>query len=112
MATVELQFGDLGRPFLIVEFTWLPEICKRRSKTGWVEISRADALITDGIAFFRLMRNRRRTNDGRFGIFRFWPIFRPLAALRTEVDELEVLASWLIELLSHDMAREINARPC
>jgi hypothetical protein len=103
---VEFRFADFGRPFLVVEFAWMPETCLRFDGQNGVEISRADAVVSEGYVFFRLMRNRRRSNDSRFGISRVWPRLRPLHALSTEIEALERLSHWLIDLLARGMPPE------
>jgi hypothetical protein len=98
--TVEMCFWDLGRPVLVVDFAWLPEICQRLEGGSLVRIPRASAIVGEGYQFFRLMRNRRRNNDSAFGIYRLWPILRPAVFLRKEAEELGTLCVWLIDVLS------------
>jgi hypothetical protein len=101
--TVEIRFADLGRPFLIVDFAWLPETCRRWKDRVSIDIPRVEALVSEGYVFLRLMRNRHRSNDSKFGISRIWPTLRPLAKLQRETEELQNLCNWLVNLLSHDM---------
>jgi hypothetical protein len=104
--TIEFRFTDLGRPTLVVDFAWLPEVCLRWEKTDWVQIPRPDGFVSEGYVFFRLMRNQRRGNDGMFGISRLWPHFRPRVAIDREIDVLKGLLDWLLETLSRGMPEE------
>ena len=99
--TVEFRFADLGRPKLVVDFSVLPETCTRWINGSPVSIPRSSATVTEGSAYFRLMRDRRRSNDGTFGISTLWPWYRRQAKLRKEVRELRQLCVWLIDRFSN-----------
>ena len=104
--TVELRFVDLGRPKLVVDFSLLPETCTRVDNGSPISIPRSNAIASEGHAYFRLMRNRRRSNDGIFGISTLWPWFRRQAKLYKEVSELRELCAWLIGRFSNGIPQQ------
>jgi hypothetical protein len=101
--TVVLRFADLGRPFLVVDFAWLPESCLRWEDRTPAPISRSVAKASEGLFFFRLMRRKRFGDKSSFGISSIWPLFWRLAKLRREIEELTSLSLWLIEILSQEI---------
>jgi hypothetical protein len=108
--TVQLRFHDAGRPAFYVEAAALPPICNGYVGTGFVNIDRGQALVTEGRASFYL----RRRNRGAMNQFGYaWFALLPRAKLRREVNVLLERLPVLFrafdagELAIHDSAKPL-----
>jgi len=106
--TVELQFGDLGRPFLRVSFAALPDICHRIGEHGEADIPRIEANVVEGETFFSLCKGRNRDFDCNFGIMFFAVFWKK--KLRSEVRQLHSLLPFLFELFDRGIPLDWEGR--
>jgi len=95
--TVEIRFGDHGRPFLSVDFGELPEVCRIFDVNGPELIPRLESNAGGGRASFILGKGHRRNMDGNFGYA--WFAFRPKHKLDNEVAALKARSQWLVDVL-------------
>jgi hypothetical protein len=86
--TVELLFDKRCRPSLGVNFSMLPEQCRRHTSNGTVDITRIEATVVEGKTFFMLCKGSTGLFN-RFG-YHFWTL-NAQKKLRKEVDTLRSL---------------------
>src|SRR6266702_3494 len=65
--TMEILFHKRGAPSLVVHFAALPEVCRRHTSNGTIEIPRVEACVVEGPAFFSLCKGTGRNFDCNFG---------------------------------------------
>jgi len=94
--TVEISFDKRHRPLLGITFATLPEFCKRQTKEGTEKISRFEANVVEGPAFFHLCKGHRKNFDCNFGYP--WVSLAPKQKIRKEIDTLKSILPWLVDL--------------
>lgn len=97
--TVEVLFDKRYRPSFGVTFALLPEDCVRIATDGPVKISRLQANVVEGPAFFYMMKGTGRNFEGNWGIIHF--SFRPQHKIRAEVEALKSLLPWLFDIFDN-----------
>lgn len=95
--TVEFLFDKRCRPTFGVTFAMLPEICCRQTEQGPIEISRLQASVVEGFAYFALCKGQQSNFDCSFGYRGF--VLRPKRRLDSEVAVLTSLLPWLFDKL-------------
>lgn len=95
--TVEIVFDKRNRPTLGISFAMLPEICHRQTDHGSQDISRPEANVVEGAAFFILCKGQHTNFDCTFG-YRGLAL-RPKRKLDDEVAVLRSLLPWLFSVL-------------
>ena len=66
--TVHIQFDERSRPYFSAYFSILPLVCRRLTAEGIVNISRENAIVVDGPAYFSLRKGAYTDyRDGNFG---------------------------------------------
>jgi hypothetical protein len=107
--TVELLFDKRSRPTLGVTFAMLPEVCCRQTEHGPKEISRLEANVVEGLAYFALCKGQRSNFDCSFGYRGF--ALRPKSKLDSEVAALRSLLPWLLGVLEKGIPDAWHKKP-
>jgi hypothetical protein len=99
--TVEIRFGNRGRPFFQLEFAELPPECRR---FGREIVPREIAIVIYAPAYFLLCKGRLKSLDGTFGYRWFAP--RPRAKLDAELRLAVDLIPFLLQLLDRGIPHD------
>jgi len=107
-ATVELHFGDGGRPLLGVRFAALPEVCHRLGVHGDADIPRIAANVVEGEACFSLCKGDNKSLACSFG-YSYFALFWE-KKLRSEVNQLASLLPFLFDLFDRGIPLDWTGR--